>query len=147
MRSGDVSWLSREQRVERAGLLSFHQRSHEELRAKPQPVPKTGPGHCLGCLIPMPAGELVCGYECDDLAWRLTPTGSGSLSTEMPAYNVSGPKGRQEIDYGVVTTSSPLRALHQVHVEGLGPGRVRVAGDRLARNGKASGLEIMIPSS
>jgi hypothetical protein len=84
----------------------------------------------------------------------------------MPAYNVSGPKGREEMDYGIVAASSPIQALQLVHADGLGPGRVRVEGDRLlfssaedqrtcagiwrvvelAGNGGKSSVEISIPS-
>jgi hypothetical protein len=84
----------------------------------------------------------------------------------MPAFVVTGPKGPESIDYGVVTASSPLGALCAVHADGLGPGRVRVDGDRLvfsspdeqklcagvwrvvelARNGLAMRVEITIPS-
>jgi hypothetical protein len=49
----------------------------------------------------------------------------------MPAYVTRGPCGKEEIDYGVIAAPSPLKALHIVHADGLGPGRVRVDGDRL----------------
>jgi hypothetical protein len=48
----------------------------------------------------------------------------------MPAFVVTGPPP-DYIDFGAVSARSPVDAVAAIHVDGLGPGRVRVAGDRL----------------
>jgi hypothetical protein len=64
---------------ERAGLLAFTTTSHAAMRTRPRRAPKRGPAHCLGCLGPVPAGELVCGAACDELWFDICPTKSGRL--------------------------------------------------------------------
>jgi hypothetical protein len=86
-KSGDWRYLSRDARLEMAGLVAFTTTSREAMQGKRQAVRKVlrkAPApitRCLGCLAPVPAGELVCGEACDDLAWRLVPTKNGRLWT------------------------------------------------------------------
>jgi hypothetical protein len=37
----------------------------------------------------------------------------------MPQYVVTGPRGPESIDYGVVAAPSPIQALQLVHADGL----------------------------
>jgi hypothetical protein len=63
------------------GLLLYHDAEHRHerpsrMRRTRWPPPRR---RCLGCLAPLENGHIVCSEECDELAWRITPTIGGDL--------------------------------------------------------------------
>jgi hypothetical protein len=99
MRSGPTELLSRDQRLERAGLAVFTQSSRDAMQFRTVSSRQVGEpsDRCLFCLCPLPNGSPVCSDECDDGYWNLVPTVDGELwrapkaSPPLPAPKIGRP--------------------------------------------------------
>ena len=92
---GDFRFLDRDTRRAMAGLLALKAPACVEMRRKrkPQPAAASRTHRCFACLGPVPAGELVCGRDCDDLWLRSARPGRRPARAAATPYLGSSASG------------------------------------------------------